>query len=410
MSRPVLFEAARLLSRAERGAPTGVDRVCLAYAEHLLARHGPALTPVWTRGERVWGVDPGWFAEQVAELRARWSEDPGKGPLERRLIQALGHPSRRSILNLHGSEVETARARRSATVNRLLRARPLPTRLSDALYINVGHTGLERPGPLERLREAGARPVLMLHDLIPVTHPEYCRPGEGPRHRGRVRAALRLADRLVANSAYTADEIGAFAAWEGLNAPPVHVSHLGLEPAFLQRGWLPTPRPWFIHVGTLEGRKNLAFLLSLWRRIAERRGDEAPGLLLLGRPGWENEAVLDHLERSPPLQGLVHHAAELPDAALARLMRGARALLAPSSVEGFDLPVAEARALGVPVIASDIAAHREVAPDSRLVDPTDGPGWLNAVEDALAGRLKPPPSPGRGWSDHFASLHRALEP
>ena len=45
---------------------------------------------------------------------------------------------------------------------------------------------------------------------------------------------------------------------------------------------------------------------------------------------------------------------------MASLVRGATAVVAPSSVEGFGLPVAEALSLGVPVIASDIAAHREV--------------------------------------------------
>ncbi|MCP6134253.1 glycosyltransferase, partial [Klebsiella pneumoniae] len=88
--------------------------------------------------------------------------------------------------------------------------------------------------------------------------------------------------------------------------------------------------------------------------------------VLIGRYGWENEAVLDHLQRSPNLQGVVHQASNLSDAMLARLMRGARAVLAPSSVEGFDLPAVEACAMGLSLIASDIPPHRELTPNAEL--------------------------------------------
>ena len=162
--------------------------------------------------------------------------------------------------------------------------------------------------------------------------------------------------------------------------------------------------PYFVHVGTLEGRKNLAFLLSVWRRLDERMGAAAPRLALVGRHGWENEAVLDHLHRSPNLQGLVHQVSELPDAGLARLLAGARALVAPSSVEGFDLPVAEALSLGVPVIASDIAVHRELAPRARLIDPLDGPGWLEAIEAATARGPGQTGYHAPTWAGHFDAV------
>ncbi len=161
-------------------------------------------------------------------------------------------------------------------------------------------------------------------------------------------------------------------------------------------------RPYFIHVGTIEARKNLAQLLTLWRRLEERLGERTPSLVLVGRYGWENEAVLDHLQRSPNLQGIVHQAENLSDDALVRLMRGARAVLAPSAVEGFDLPAVEACTLGAPLIASDIPPHRELIPDADLIDPLDGLGWLEAIEQAT---LTPRPAPGvyppPRWSDHF---------
>jgi glycosyltransferase involved in cell wall biosynthesis len=220
---------------------------------------------------------------------------------------------------------------------------------------------------------------------------------------------LRHASRVIVNSAYTEHELRAFASREGLPQPPVHVAHLGLEPAFSAGEAFSGPRPYFVHVGTIEARKNLALLLTLWRRLEERLGDQTPSLVLVGRYGWENEAVLDHLERSPNLRGVVHQASNLSDVLLARLMRGARAVLAPSSVEGFDLPAVEARAMGLALIASDIAPHRELTPEAELVDPLDGLGWLAAIERAT---LKPPTvpaaRPASSWPAHFDIVARAI--
>ena len=139
-------------------------------------------------------------------------------------------------------------------------------------------------------------------------------------------------------------------------------------------------------------------------------GDQAPRLVLIGRYGWENEAVLDHLQRSPNLQGLVHQVENLPDTALADLMSGAQAVLAPSSVEGFDLPAVEACALGVPLIASDIPAHRELVPQATLLDPLDGLGWLKVLEAATRRRPEAPAYNAPTWQAHFRRIEDRLLP
>lgn len=400
MKRPVLFDATRLLSRIDRSAPTGIDRVCLAYAEHLLGRRDLAVTPVRSLRDQLSAVDPRWFAEVVEGLRARWSGDALRAPAEARLISALTSARRgRSMVEADQGETRTRRG-----LSQLLRQRPLGDPPRNAVYVNVGHSGLDSPRILGALAERGLARVVLVHDLIPITHPEYCRPGEGARHRTRMRTTLRHASHIVVNSAATGAELEAFATREGIASPPIQVAHLGLEPLFLTPGWKPAAAPYFVHVGTLEGRKNLAFLLSLWRRLDERMGAGAPRLALIGRHGWENEAVLDHLHRSPNLQGLVHQVSELADAGLARLLSGARGLVAPSSVEGFDLPVAEALSLGVPVIASDIAVHRELAPNARLIDPLDGPGWLAAIEAATTKAPKQAPCAAPTWAAHFGTV------
>lgn len=400
----VLFEVGRLIGRRDRRAPTGVDRVCLAYDRWLRRLPRVALIPVHTTRRVMTALDPRWVETELDELSRRWSGDAGQtaDPTEQRLFRCLTGP--RPTRSLLGSIDAPETGRRRLTVERLLRTRPLPELRRNDLYVDVGHGPVDGPYGLARLTAQRVRSLVLIHDLIPLTHPEFCRPGEAARHRARVRSALLHGSALVANSEATADALRGFAAQEGTPLPPLVAAPLGLEPVFRRTVWTPHATPYFVCVGTLEARKNLPFLLTAWRRLAESLGEAAPRLALIGRHGWENEAILDHLERSPPLQGLVHHAADLPDAALARLMAGARAVLAPSSTEGFDLPALEALSLGVPVIASDIPVHRELARGARMLDPLDGPGWLEAIRAAADAPVAPPPFDPPAWADHFARV------
>ena len=413
MTRSVLFDASRLLSRVERTAPTGVDRVCLAYAEWLLSLPDVQVTPVRSRNDQLVVVDEAWFRKCVVAMRSRWTGAFFERSLtedEMRLMTALSSDAKssESVIGTPPTDPGRTPGRRRRVWKQFFRSQWIQKLPESTLYFNVGHTGLGDARVLTELRDRGIERIVFLHDLIPITHPEYCRPGDRDKHRERVLNTLNTASRIVVNSRYTADELAAFAEREGVTPPPIHAVHLGLEPTFLTPLTAATPRPYFVHIGTIEARKNLAFLLSIWRRLHERMGDAAPQLVLVGRYGWENEAVLDHLERSPALRGLVHQAADLPDSALATLMASARALVAPSSVEGFDLPAVEASALGVPLIASDIPVHRELVPDAQLIDPLDGLGWLNALEKATRHPPKASPFTAPRWDGHFAEVGRRV--
>lgn len=414
MAQDVLFDASRLVSRAERSSPTGVDRVCLAYAEWLIASPDVNMIPVRSKHDLLVAVDPVWFDKSVKQLRRRWSgtrSEPATDG-EARLMAALqdDRTAAESVLSPPPAPEAKDRnaVRRLRVWKQFFRSRRMAELPPSQHYFNVGHTSLNTPDILSSLKDHGVDTVVLLHDLIPITHPEFCRPGDGDKHRKRVMTALNYASRILVNSDYTAHELELFAKREGLRAPPIDAIHLGLEPSFLARPTASTLRPYFVHVGTIEARKNLAFLLTIWRRLEEKMGDKAPRLVLVGRYGWENEAVLDHLERSPNLRGLVHQASNLPDATLATLMANAQAVLAPSSVEGFDLPAVEACALGVPLIASDIPAHRELVPQAELIDPLDGLGWLEALERATLKKPDAPAYHAPTWDAHFAKVAQTL--
>jgi len=170
-------------------------------------------------------------------------------------------------------------------------------------------------------------------------------------------------------------------------------------------------------VGTIEPRKNHLLLLNLWRHMAETLPpDSIPRLIIVGRRGWENEQVVDMLERCVALRGHVEEWNGCSDRQMNALLRGARALLLPSFAEGYGMPVAEALAAGIPVLCSELPALREAggeAPD--YLDPLDGPGWLTHIGDYRgagplyrAQRRRVAEWRAPSWADHIRIVCEAI--
>ncbi len=260
-----------------------------------------------------------------------------------------------------------------------------------ALLLNVVHTGLESPHYAFLLRLRGARMLAFVHDLIPLSHPEYFRPGELGRHGVRMELTAKIAHAVVANSTHTLGEFERFVRSRGLRMPPATVARLGPGLPTAPPGPRPLAQPYFVVLGTIEPRKNHAMLLHLWRRLAERHGERAPRLAVIGHRGWECEHVADLLERCLPLRGVVVELPDCDDAQAVTWLAHAQAVLYPSFVEGYGLPLLEALVHGVPAIASDLEVFREVAGDvPEYVDPLDAPRWealvLEYAREASAAR------------------------
>ena len=109
-------------------------------------------------------------------------------------------------------------------------------------------------------------------------------------------------------------------------------------------------------------------------------GTAPPRLVVIGRRGWENEMVIDLLERSAALAPHVVELGDLSDGETHALLGRARALLMPSFTEGLGLPLMEAGLMGVPAVVSDLPALREIGARGTLyLDPLDGPAWRAAI-------------------------------
>lgn len=291
-------------------------------------------------------------------------------------------------------------------------------RTAGQILFNTGHSGLENIRYPTMLKQMGVRPVFVVHDLIPITHPEYSRPGEAEKHIQRIDQMLSLASGVVANSLATLDDLSTYAKKSAKPLPPSTIGLLapGMQP--LVPGARPIAAPYFVMLSTIEPRKNHVMILQIWRRLIETYGDQAPRLIVIGQRGWECENVIDLLERCIQLKGYVTELSRCSDQELVTYLHHSQALLFPSFVEGYGMPLVEALALGTPVIASDLSVFREIADDiPEYVDPLDGIRWAELVIDyarpegknraAQLVRMQNFKVPD--WSEHFSMVDALLE-
>ncbi len=374
--RALILDITRLAARLDGRPMTGIDRVEAAYLREALRRTAPLLL-IWRQAPftMVLGAGAG------AALRAVIDGQAAAAGLPQRLrSHALGRAMGPGLA-------------------RLIR-RHAPT---GGDYLNVGHMNL-RPRGLAQMRRAGLRVQVMIHDTIPLDFPQFQPPGSPARFRRRLLAALRGADRIIANSAATAADVSRWAARLGLACPPVLTAPLGIDlaaPAALPAG-LAADRPWFVTTGTIEPRKNHALLLDSWGLLAARLpAARVPLLLILGRRGWAGAALMARLDALPP-DGPVRAWPGLDDGQVAALTAGARAALIPSWAEGFGLPAFEAAARGTPILAAPLPALAPLAgPGLTTLPPDDPAAWAEAVARAtLAPAPRPAPLDFPGWTDH----------
>jgi glycosyltransferase involved in cell wall biosynthesis len=228
---------------------------------------------------------------------------------------------------------------------------------------------------------APCRQAVLIHDLSFRAHPEYFPLVISAYMRLLTGLSIRRADRVVALSEFTLQELARFyprsldkavRVYPGvgrlfhaeLEADEEDVLHsYGLESGYI------------LAMGNIHPRKNLSRLLDAYVYLRQRRGS-MPEMVWVGAPRWGSDELLGRAHAAGViLTGFVAQH-DLP-----ALYRGAEMLVYPSLYEGFGLPPAEAMACGTPVITSNTTSLPEVVGEAALtVDPTD----VRAIAGAMA--------------------------
>ena len=220
-------------------------------------------------------------------------------------------------------------------------------------------------------QRAGVR-ATTIHDLVPLRFPEWVPAPTRRLHLAKYEHAARTCDLVFVNSRYTAADVV-----ERLGVPDhrIRVAYPGIDARFRPDG--PREqlrRPYALTVATLEPRKNLDMLLAAHRLLAP---DLA--LAVAGGAGWGHR---------PDVSGeRVIRLGYVDDDRLARLYRGAQVFVYPSRFEGFGIPIVEAMASGVPVVASAHPSLDEACGDAAVrADPESARELADAIERALRER------------------------
>ena len=392
VSGPVIaYDILRLFIGPASLTPRGIDRVDLALARQIFFSDSSANVGILPTPAGVYAFSATRVRSLLNYIQELWAEDTvlADDPQLRSLLAKIAGPQddaspipparpltfpRKVSRMLHMLRVTGSFPRRFAS-------RAVP---ANAVYLNVGQLGLAMPSFFTWL---GERPdvtcALMVHDAIPIDYPHLVGPKAPAHHKQMIRTAAERADCLIFNSAYTRDSVRGVMQGLGRACPPALVRSLPLPAAFVD---VETGVPelagtrYFLAVSTIEPRKNFALLVRAWQRLITTKGAAAPHLIIVGSPGKDADTILAPLESDAALADRVHHVAGLSSPALASLLSGAAGMLSPSLAEGFGLPLLEANALGVPAIASDIPAHREVATATTMLLPVDDEeAWAQAV-------------------------------
>lgn len=226
--------------------------------------------------------------------------------------------------------------------------------------------------------------VVTIHDLSFVRHPERFRKSRSAYLVPAVRASAAVADRIICVSENTRRDVLDLL---GVSPEKVEVIPPGVPATFK-----PLPRdeasdflrakfgnrPYLLHVGTLEPRKNIDVLIDAFARLRARR--DLPHLLVLvGARGWMYESLPELVVRRG-LQDSVRFVDYVPQSDLPLWYNSAAVLVYPSAYEGFGLPVVEAMACGTPVVTTNGGSLAEVAGGASMVV---SPGSVEELEVAV---------------------------
>ena len=234
--------------------------------------------------------------------------------------------------------------------------------------------------------------VATIHDVTPVVMPSHSKKISAML-RLQLRSSAKYSRALITDSQCSKqDLINIY----GLPESKISVVHLGYDKANFNseppeaerhqelRERLVIRKPYIIHHGMIQPRKNLARLIKAYRVLLDRNSSLDLDLVLAGPMGWQLDDVLSTAKETPGVKGRVVFPGALSDSDLALLLKGAFLSVIPSLYEGFCLPMVESMACGVPTIAANTSCLPEISGNVlRYFDPLSLEDMADKMESAI---------------------------
>lgn len=251
--------------------------------------------------------------------------------------------------------------------------------LSNELPLNIGT-------PEQRKMKAGGKGckyIVTIHDLIFIHTPQYYHWIDRQIYNFKFRRACRCADRVIAVSEYTKQEIMHY-----YHTPEskIDVVYQGCDPVFSQeieegklqevKARYQLPDKFVLYVGSIEERKNLMLVA---KAMAELNRRAAIHVVAVGRRTVYVDQIQDFL-KAQGIDHLFHFYHQVPYADLPSFYKWASTFAYPSRIEGFGIPLLEAISSGVPAIGCTGSCLEEAGgPNSIYVNPDDAKGMADAI-------------------------------
>ena len=305
-------------------------------------------------------------------------------------LAAIQSPALLSSIDLFSSGAVSQEQIRASVHDLINRSLPCALRAGD-VFLTVGAfwavRGIGRL--LQQLKNTGVIVGLFIHDIIPITHPEYFRARDVKVFVKAMVEALTFADFILTSSGYNKAAIDSHCTSRGFAPRPIHVVPLAHELACLSTSASKisdevaeiADREFVLCVGTIEVRKNPAYLFNIWKLMTQSDRREIPTLVFAGRTGWLVRDFIEQLEICGYLAGKITILTNVNDVELDLLYRRCLLTMFPSFAEGWGLPVGEALAHGKVSICAAEGGVPEVG--KALADYVDPYNVRSGLEQLL---------------------------
>jgi O-antigen biosynthesis alpha-1,2-rhamnosyltransferase len=240
----------------------------------------------------------------------------------------------------------------------------------DVLFLADSFWNANTLSAARKAKASNARIILLIYDLIPITHPKFVDDINCAVFVDYLPEYLKMADGIIAISKYTMNEVSSHCKAVGFD------NKLDLDYFYLGADFKSAPRSeqvdnqlfeklskekYLLMVGTIEPRKNHVFVIEAFERLWKQGAKVS--LCIVGKVGWKCDKILKRITESEFYNDKMFLYKNLNDDELYYCLNNSIAIIMASIVEGFGLPLIEAMHFNKPVIASDIQVLREIGRD-----------------------------------------------